>query len=225
MTKVALVTGGGSGLGAAISQQLLRRGYEVAVHYHQNLDFAADVAIQADLTSELGAKKLRREFDASFSRLDLLINNAGVYHEKSFYDLSEADWFTELNSTATATYFTTREFVDLLRTSEGRIINIGDGSCDRPGARELAPAYHIGKTGVWMLTRSLAKLEAKHKVAVNMVSPGLLENSVDLESQEPTPAGRFGTFGDVLEAIDFLADANSAYVTGSNLVVGGGWNL
>ena len=89
-------------------------------------------------------------------------------------------------------------------------------------------SYHIGKTGAWMLTRSFAKAEAEHGVAVNMVSPGLLENSVGLKENaegDDIPAGRYGTFGDVAEALGFLANAESTYLTGSNLAVGGGWNL
>ena len=79
-----------------------------------------------------------------------------------------------------------------------------------------------------MLTRSFAKTEAEHGVAVNMVSPGLLENSVGLSGDSQTdkvPAGRYGNFGDVAESVSFLAKAESNYLTGSNLTVGGGWNL
>jgi hypothetical protein len=69
----------------------------------------------------------------------LLINNAGVYHEKPFGELTEDEWFSEFNSTASAVYFTTRAFLPWLRASRGRVINIGDGSCDRLTARTMAP--------------------------------------------------------------------------------------
>jgi 3-oxoacyl-[acyl-carrier protein] reductase len=105
------------------------------------------------------------------------------------------------------------------------VINIGDGACDRPGARTMAPAYHIGKTGVYILTRSFAQAEAAHGVAVNLVSPGLLETSVGLGSPTQVPAGRFGNFEDIFAAVDFLINIETPYVTGSNLIAGGGWNL
>ncbi len=235
--KVALITGGGSGLGAAISTHLAVHGYDIAIHYWSSQESALKVQeaviaagqkailFQGDLTGEADILAMRESFDTEFDRLDLLVNNAGVYHEKAFYDLTEAEWFADLNSTATAVYFTTRTFISLLRATHGRVINIGDGGCDRPGARNMAPSYHVGKTGVWMLTRSFAKHEAKHGIAVNMVSPGLLETSVGLGSPDVVPAGRFGNFNDMFAAIDFLAGTGTPYITGSNLIVGGGWNL
>jgi len=168
---------------------------------------------------------MRDAIQAQLGPVTLLINNAGVYHETPFLELTEAQWFAELNSTATAVYFTTRAFIPMLRETRGRVINLGDGACDRPGARTMAPAYHIGKTGVYILTRSFAQSEAPHGVAVNMISPGLLETSVGLGSPDEVPAGRFGTFHDILAAVDFLIATDTSYLTGSNLIVGGGWNL
>lgn len=235
--KTALVTGGGSGMGAAICKHLAEAGYHVAIHFNSSLESAEAVKsqvedcgqkallLQANLAEEPEILRIKEQFRQSWDRLDLLVNNAGVYHEKGFADLTEQEWHLEINSTATAVYFTTRAFLPLLRTSKGRVINIGDGACDRPGARSMAPAYHIGKTGVYILTRSFAQLEAEHSVAVNMVSPGLLETSVGLAAPDMVPAGRFGTFDDMFAAIDFLASAETPYITGSNLIVGGGWNL
>jgi 3-oxoacyl-[acyl-carrier protein] reductase len=234
---VVLVTGGGSGLGAAISRHLARSGWDVAIHYHSSVDSAQQVCrevesvghkgilLQADLGREAEVSRMLTEFSQHFGHLELLINNAGVYHEKEFANLSEAEWFSELNSTATAVYFTTRTFLPLLRASRGRVINIGDAACDRPGARSMAPAYHIGKTGVYILTRSFAQSEAPHGVAVNLLSPGLLETSVGLGAPDTVPAGRFGTFEDVFAALDFLANVDTPYLTGSHLIAGGGWNL
>ncbi|MFT5465165.1 MAG: NAD(P)-dependent dehydrogenase (short-subunit alcohol dehydrogenase family) [Verrucomicrobiales bacterium] len=235
--KTALVTGAGSGLGAEIAVRLSELGFDVGVHFHSSREAAERVCeriesngqraflLQANLGREAEVQKVRTEFEAEFSSLDLLVNNAGVYLAQDFYDQTEDDWFTELNSTATAVYFTTRALLPMLRQAKGRIINIGDGVCDHPGARTKSPAYHIGKTGVWILTRSIAKAEAEHGVAVNMISPGLLETSVGLDSEAAVPAGRFGKFDDISAALEFLAVHSTAYLTGSNLVIGGGWNL
>lgn len=238
-TKVALVTGSGSGLGARLALHLAARGYALAVHFHQSEAGALAVRkqiqalgrsaelFQADLTREAGALALAAGVAEAFGRLDLLVNNAGVYLATELLETTEAEWFRELNSTATAVYFTTRALLPLLRAARGRVVNLGDGACDRPGARVQSPGYHIGKTGVYILTRSFARSEAAHGVPVNLLSPGLLETSVGLTSPEAdaVPARRFGTSHDLLSALDFLAEEASPYLTGSNLIVGGGWNL
>ena len=238
MKKVALVTGAGRGLGAALAERLAQSGHAVGVHYRHSREAAMQVvadirakggeaaAFQADLVQESQAIRLVGEVTAEFGSLDVLINNAGVYHSKNLQQLSGQDWNEGLHSTASATFFTTRAALPGLRQSgQGRIINVGDSSCGRTGARDLAMSYHIGKTGVWMLTRSFAREEAAHGITVNMVSPGYLENSLELPSPSSIPAGRFGTFNDIWNAVEFLLKPESSYVNGSNMVVSGGWNL
>lgn len=234
----ALVTGAGAGLGRAIAISLARDSFDVAVHCHTNLEGAQQTAstiqalgrkafvFQADLSQHSQAEVLAETLAGQFGRLDLLVNNAGSYTERHGLELSEQEWFDGLNSTVTQTFFTTRSLLPLLRSGAlKRIINIGDSSCDRPGARDLAWSYHVGKTGVWMLTRSLAASEAPYGVQVNMISPGFLENSQGILPSSEVPAGRHGSFKDVYSAVRFLALDAPAYLTGSNLVVSGGWNL
>ena len=127
---------------------------------------------------------------------------------------------------ASAAFVTTRAALPYLRTSgQGRIINIGDSMSDRIGFAETALSYYIGKAGVWMMTQTLAATEAPHGISVNMVSPGVLEGSICDTPIEEMPMGRYGTYGDILQAIRFLLEESSAAVTGSNLHVGGGWNI
>ena len=236
--KVALVTGAGSGLGAALAEMLAWDGYDVALHYHKSRPGAEATAdrihrvghrattIRGDLSNEIDAINLALEVVYTFGRLDLLINNAGSYQARDLDHITAAEWDRGLHSTATAAFHTTRACLPLLRNAPaGRIINIGDSSCDRPGARDLAVGYHIGKTGVWTLTRSFARAEAPHGITVNMISPGYLQNSIDAPEPHDLPAGRIGTFDDIHQAVRFLSSADSAYLTGSNLVVSGGWNL
>jgi 3-oxoacyl-[acyl-carrier protein] reductase len=234
----ALVTGAGAGLGRAIAISLARDSFDVAVYCHTNLEGAQETAstihaigrkafvFQADLSQDSQAQELAEKVTTHFGSLDLLVNNAGSYTERHGLELSEQEWFDGLNSTVTQTFFTTRSLLPILRAGAlKRIINIGDSSCDRPGARDLAWSYHVGKTGVWMLTRSLAASEAQYGIQVNMVSPGFLENSQGSLPPLEIPAGRHGSFEDVYSAIRFLALNAPAYLTGSNLVVSGGWNL
>lgn len=234
--KVALVTGAGKpgALGVYLAQRLDAGGYAVALHYHTHgadaqsmatqLDCAA--AFHADLTSALDAERLIGEVTAHFGRLDVLINNVGVYHMQRLYELSEVDWHHELGSTATAVFFTTRAAIPWLRRSGvGRVINIGDAGAGKLGPRDLAMGYHIGKTGVLLLTHSFARLEAKQGITVNMVSPGILQNSIDLDRLPRIPIDRVGTFEDVWNVIEFFLKPESQYATGNHVRVSGGWNL
>ncbi|RFC45727.1 MAG: 3-oxoacyl-[acyl-carrier protein] reductase [Verrucomicrobia bacterium] len=235
---VALVTGAGSGLGQALALGLAQDGFALALHYRTNQQAALKIQaeirskggsaelFQADLTSDAAALSLAAALETRFGRLDVLVNNAGAYQERHGLALSETEWFEGLNSTASQTFFTTRALLPLLRAGGlKRIINLGDSSAERPGARDLAWSYHIGKTGVWILTRSFAVSEATHGIAVNMVSPGFLENSVGHLPLEEVPAGRLGAFQDVLQVVRFLSREAPVYLSGSNLVVSGGWNL
>ncbi len=238
MKPIALVTGSGTGLGASLAVELARGGFDLALHYRNseagalriraNIRASGSVAeiFRADLSRQAQAQALAKAVQSRFGRVDLLVNNAGVYRERHGLELSETEWFEGLDSTVTQTFFTTQAVLPLLREGKlKRVVNIGDSSCDRASARDLALSYHIGKTGVWMLTRSLAASQAVHGIAVNMVSPGYLENSLGLPHPSAIPAGRIGTFADIYQAIRFLALEAPSYLTGSNLVVSGGWNL
>jgi len=238
MSKVALVTGGSGGLGAALSCFLGSEGFDVAVQCFRNQQGAGDVStkirhaghrsevFQADLSSEPIASKLVEAVVKSFGRLDILINCAGLYQEKASPDLTEAEWLEGLHTTATATYFTIRAALPHLRKNpNSRIVNIGDSACERISARDMALSYHIGKVGVFMITKTFAQSEAKHGITVNLVSPGILENSVGPPDVATIPAGRYGKFDDVYRAVHFLLQPENSYVTGSHIQVGGGFNL
>ncbi len=236
-TKVALVTGGSSGLGGGMAVHLATLGFDVLVHYHANREGAEKVAeeirsrgqraevVHADLTSEAGSFVLRDAVAERFGRLDLLVNASAAYSETPFAESTEAEWFAQLNSSATAVYFTTRNLLPLLRESRGQVVNVGDTDATQPNARVRAAGYHVGKCGVWLLTCSFAAAESANGVAVNMISPGLMENSSGLGSPAVVPAGRFGTTADLTTALDMLLASDNAYVTGSNIVVSGGWNV
>ena len=184
------------------------------------------IALKADLSNGEEAKRLLERVKLDFGQLDVLINNSGVYHEHNIQQLTDSEWHEGLNTTVSSAFFVTRSALPLLRESDlGRIINIGDSSCDRPGMRDLALSYHVGKTGVYILTRSFAASEAAYGITVNMVSPGFLENSVGLVEAKEIPAGRLGSFDDIINAVEFLLKKESGYITGTNIVVSGGWNL
>lgn len=238
MKPVALISGAGGSLGAALAVGLARDGFDIALHYSndeagalQTLETVcacggAAEMFHANLAHESEAQELADTLNAHFGRLDVLVNNAGIRHERRGLDLTEAEWLEGLNSTVTQTFFATRAMLPLLRQSERkRVINIGEIGCDRPGARDLAWSYHIGKTGMWMLTRSFAVSEALYGVAVNMVSPGVLEDGTDTVPVTDIPAGYLGSPHDIHQAVRFLALEAPDYLTGTHLLLSGGWNL
>ncbi|QSR85918.1 SDR family NAD(P)-dependent oxidoreductase [Candidatus Methylacidiphilum infernorum] len=236
--KVVLVTGGAKGLGAFLCRKLSDENWAVAIHYFKSEQEAmvleqelldkkrTVIRVQGDLSRQKEAMGVLEKIRSVYGRLDALINNCGVYDAVLLEDTKEEDWYRGINSTASAVLFTTLASLPLLRLSgKGRIVNIGDSSCDRIGSREMALGYHLGKIGVYLLTKSFARENARFGITVNVVSPGYLENSQGLPPVSKIPAGRFGTFEDVWNGVRFFLDEKQDYITGSHLIVSGGWNL
>jgi len=105
------------------------------------------------------------------------------------------------------------------------MINLGDSACERLSARKMAPGYHLGKIGVLLLTRSFAPELIRRKITVNCISPGYLENSIQMPKLSSLPGGRPVSFSEVLAAVRYLISPEASQVTGTNLILSGGWNL
>jgi 3-oxoacyl-[acyl-carrier protein] reductase len=238
MRRTILITGSAKRLGAALAKGLARDGHRIALHFRSSrreaeetlqaiLGAGGDAALfQNPLAGLADGERLAQEVAAHFGNLDTLINNAGTFNRKRFEELTQEDWETGFASTAGAAFIATRAVLPYLRSGgHGRIINIGDSMSERTGFTEPAMSYYIGKIGVWMMTQTLAATEARYKITVNMVSPGVLEDSVCDTPIEEMPLGRYGTYEDVLRPIRFLLEDTSEALTGSNLHVGGGWNI
>lgn len=231
--KVALVTAGAQGLGGYLCWHLLEGGAKVILHYRSRRGVVDElverfgdrvVPVQADLSKAEGREALARAARAE-GRLDVLVNNLGVYPEAYLEDIGLDLWREVLELTLTANFHLTQLVSDLLEAGGGgRVINIGDSGADRIEARHQATPYHVAKLGVHVLTRTYAQILTGRGVTVNMVSPGFLDNSVG-EPGEPIPAGRPGAFADIAAAMDFLLSDAAAYVSGTNVLVNGGWNL
>jgi NAD(P)-dependent dehydrogenase (short-subunit alcohol dehydrogenase family) len=224
--RVALVTAAAQGLGAHLAQHLVQAGFHVIAHWHRRpgaLTGPGVTWVQADLSTAAGREALA---DAAVAggRLDVLVNNLGVYPEARLEDTDLALWQQTLELTLTANFHLTQRLAPHLTRPGGRIINLGDSGADRIEARRQATPYHVAKLGVHVLTRTFAQILAPDGVTVNMVSPGFLVNSVGVPG-EPIPAGRPGAFADIAAAVDFLLSDGAAYTSGANLVVSGAWNL
>ena len=238
MPRIILITGAAKRLGATLALGLAKDGHRIAIHFRSSRREAdetlsaikkagGDAALfQSPLENLADGERMVQEIAGHFGGLDTLINNAGTFSRKRFEESTQEEWDAGLASTATAAFIATRSALPFLRKSgRGRIINIGDSMSDRIGFADPAMSYYIGKVGVCMMTQTLAATEARHKITVNTVSPGVLDDSVCDTPVDEMPLGRYGTYDDVLHPIRFLLEDASEALTGSNLHVGGGWNI
>lgn len=242
--KRILITGAGrwsggdeSGLGAVLAARLAGRGHTVVINHRSSDEAAGRLAeairsgpgsalvVRADVTDPDDVTRMGRTIEAELGGLEVVINNAGTFLVKDYEYLTPDEWESQIASTVTATYYVSRTLLPLLRRQRGRIINISDAGADRITTRPRTLPYHIGKMGVLMVTRTMARAEAGHGVTVNAILPGVLENSEPLPDRTRIPAGRHGTSDDILGAVTFLMSEQAGYVTGAFIQVGGGWNL
>lgn len=231
------MTGAARGLGRHIATTLGSDGHEVVVHFRSSRAAAESVAgliqeaggrahvVQGDVTVPEQVGDMAERIGADVGGLDALVNNVGQFVLKHLDDLTVEEWDAQIASTVSATYYVSKAMLPMIRQGGGKIINISDAGADRITARPRTLPYSVGKTGVLMLTRTMAVTEAPYGITVNAVLPGVLENSDPLLPVGRIPAGRYGRFDDVGAAIRFLLDDRSDYISGSFIQVGGGWNL
>lgn len=233
--RVALVTGAGRRIGAAIARGLDRAGYSVAVHYRHSGEAAGHLAaelgraqaFQADLTDTAACEALVASVLAAFGRLDLVVNNASGFQPTPPGRVTEAQWDELMASNLKAPFFIAQAAADALARHEGSIVNITDVHAERPMADHAV--YCAAKAGLNMLTRALAK-DLGPGIRVNAVAPGSIlwpENgggeAARPEILDLTALKRQGAPADIADAVRYLADAD--YVTGHVLVVDGGRSL
>jgi 2-deoxy-D-gluconate 3-dehydrogenase len=240
--KTALVTGAASGLGAAIAVALAEAGASVACHGNRRP--ADDTAhrirslgqqahsFAADLSATDGADKLYADVVAAMGAPHILVNNAGTIHREAAADHSLDAWMKVLQVNLTSAFrlcqLAGRE---MLNRRHGKIINIASMMSFQGGVR--IAAYVASKGGIAQLTKALANEWAPGNVQVNAIAPGYFatENTAALQKDETRnrqildriPAGRWGEPEDLTGAAIFLAAPASDYVTGTVLVVDGGW--
>lgn len=237
MSAPALVTGAAHGLGRAAVLALAREGHDVAIHYRRSRREAEAVRSEAealgvravtvagDLTDLDRASAVVSEAHEQLGGLAVLVNNVGNYVFRPLDELAFHEWEDMLGSNLSATFATCRTAVPLMRErGGGRIVNLGFAGAQNLVARPSIAAYAIAKTGVILLTKAIAKAEAKHGITANVVAPGVMENSTSLPHTE-IPAGRPGRVDEAAAAILYLVSPAADYVTGQVLEIAGGWNL
>ena len=235
--KIALVTGSSRGLGRNIALRLADKAEGVIVHFHSDRKAASFVVdgirkkgklaccLQADLTREAQAHAFIRKAEDQFGRIDILVNNMGPILDKPWETLNGEDWDSMWRGNLGSAFFCLQAALPGMRNRKwGRIINMGYSRVEQLGAYRNIVPYAAAKTGLLILTRSVAATVASDGITVNMVSPGLIEGGV-LPKDQNIPAGRLGTFDDVASAVLFLVSDKSSYITGTNLIVSGGWKI
>lgn len=233
---VALVTGGARRLGRQLCLRLAEEGWDLVVNYRDSRSDAEALveqlgglgagarAIQADISQADQVEAMFQSVSRTEGRLDLLVNNVGNYEPRPVRLLEPAEWDACLAANLSGAFYCCHHALELLEASGGQIVSLGYAGVDALVGNPEAPAYQVSKTGLLVLTKSLAEALAP-RVRVNMLSPGHLENSVDLpEDIEGTiPGGRAGGLDEVAEALLWLLEAH--YVTGVNIDVAGGYRL
>ncbi len=232
--KSALVTGSSCGIGKAILNALANEGCNVIVHYHKDLKEikglkkeidpkVKSLFLKADLTKEKEVKALFGKIKNEFGKLDILVNNVGNYLKKDLNKLEIKEWHEILNSNLNQTFYCTKYGLPLIRKSKlGRIINIGYASTGQMVAKPGILPYQIAKTGVLLLTKAYAKEEAKNNILINMISPGVMENSLS-KPYEMIPLKRLGKLKGISELV--IQTIKSDYMTGAHIEYAGGFNL
>ena len=237
--KVALVTGSAKRLGRAIAQRLAADGYFTWVHYLSSRSEAAEALasireaggdgalIKGDMASSRDVAAMAERVRKICGRLDLLVNNVGVYLTGDLPAYSGEDFNATLRTNLVGAFDLIQRTLALFPPSGGNIVNIGYSGVGSLAASTHNTAYLISKTGLLVLTKSLAQSLGPRGIRVNMVSPGILDNSVELprRPRDYVPMKRLGRCADVAEAVAFLASEQASYITGVNLDVAGGYML
>jgi NAD(P)-dependent dehydrogenase (short-subunit alcohol dehydrogenase family) len=238
--KVAIVTGGGSGIGHAIAVAFAREGAQVAIcgRDRKKLDAAAAeigaacLPIAADVSITRQVELLVRMTTERFGRITTLVNNAGVLLAGTAESLSEQDWDQTFNVNVRGLWLLTRTALPHLRSvGGGAVINIGS-VLSMLGARNRV-AYSASKGAVLAMTRAMALDHATEKIRVNCICPGIVETelvaafNMDEAARKQRlalhPVGRFGQPEDVASLAVFLASDESAWITGAAYTVDGGY--
>ncbi|MFD0376131.1 SDR family NAD(P)-dependent oxidoreductase [Streptomyces sp. NPDC127112] len=227
---LAVVTGGAGGIGRAVTAALAQDGYRVlAVDVRDDADPAAHAALVADLGVPEAAGDLFREIEAAYGLPGILVNNAGIYEARDFFDYDVESYRRVFDVNAGAAFFCTQALARRLIAAgrPGSVVNVASisGQSGSPDA-----AYGASKGAVIALTRSLGRALAPHRIRVNAVAPGLIDTPMAARIpedraagyRERIPMGRFGEAAEVASAVRYLVGADASYVSASVLDVNGG---
>jgi 3-oxoacyl-[acyl-carrier protein] reductase len=236
--KIALVTGGNRGIGAAISLALAKAGCDVAVNFRSRAEDAEKIcseiramgrrviAVQADVSTSSQVKMMVERVSRELGVVDILINNAAMIRPQKVEDISEADWDEMIDVNLKSAFLVTQAFLPGMRKKQwGRIINISSVAAQVGGL--VGPHYAASKAGMLGLARAYAAVLVKEGITVNSVCPALIDTEMVRSNPrakpELIPVGRFGAVEEVASVVLMLA--RNAYMTGQTVNVNGGWYM
>jgi len=242
--KVAVVTGASKGIGASIAKHLAAEGAAVVVNYATSKEGADRVvgeisghggkaiAVQADVSKQAEIAHLFAEAKKAFGKLDILINNAGIYEFFPLESITEQNFDKQFDLNVLGLILTSQEAVKHFSPEGGSIINISSV------VSTLNPAYgsvySATKAAVDSVTKSLAKELGPRKIRVNAINPGMVqtegwhaaglaESEMRKQVEAQTPLGRIGVPEDIAPAAVFFASSDAAWITGETLLIAGGY--
>jgi 3-oxoacyl-[acyl-carrier protein] reductase len=241
--KVAVVTGASKGIGAAIAKHLADEGASVVVNYASSKEGAERVvreitgkggkaiAVQADVAKQADIKRLFADTQKAFGRLDVLVNNAGLYEFAPLEAITEEHFHKQFNLNVLGLILASQEAVKHFGSEGGSIVNISSIVSSNGVAN--ASVYSASKAAVDAVTKSLAKELGPRKIRVNSINPGMVEtggwhaagiaeSDMHKQTEATTPLGRIGQPQDIAPAAVYLASCDSAWVTGETLYITGG---
>jgi 3-oxoacyl-[acyl-carrier protein] reductase len=241
--KVAVVTGASKGIGANIAKSLASEGASVVVNYSSGkkgaekvvADIVASggkaIAVQADVSKSADVQRLFAETNQAYGKLDVLVNNAGIYQFSELAEITEEQFHRMFNTNVLGLILATQQAVKLFGPEGGTVINISSA------VTRLAPAsstvYTATKGAVDAATQVLAKELGPKNIRVNSINPGLVETDGTLTAgfigsdfqkhfESQTPLGRIGQTNDIAPIAVFLASSDSGWMTGETLLASGG---
>jgi 3-oxoacyl-[acyl-carrier protein] reductase len=232
--RVALVTGGSRGIGAAIAMTLAEAGAAVAVNYRERADDAEAVvakikagggraiAIAADVSQASAVTKMVEQVAKGLGPVDILVNNAGIAIVRSVDELSESDFDRTILVNLKSAFLCTQAVLPMMRPRKwGRIVNISSGAARGAGA--IGPHYNAAKAGMEGLTRGYAARLVKEGITVNNVAPSLIETDMmrgRTDLARNIPLGRMGQPEEVAQAVAMVL--GNDYMTGQTIILNGG---
>jgi 3-oxoacyl-[acyl-carrier protein] reductase len=242
--KVALVTGGSRGIGAAICTELAAAGATVAVNYVRNAEAAERVcseiaaaggtaqAVAGDVSSSEAARALVSGVEESVGPIEILVNNAGITRDNLIMKLSADDWQQVIDTNLAGAFFTCQAVSrPMLKRRAGSIVNVSSIVGVHGNAGQTN--YAASKAGLIGLTKSLAKELGVRGIRVNAIAPGYITTEITAGLPEAardailagTPLGRLGEPADVARAVRFLVSDAASFITGDVLAVDGGLGI
>ena len=243
MKRVALITGGARGIGRAVGLDLAGKDWSVAVCYRTSAADAASackemeargaqaLAVQCDVSDADQCETLVERVASELGSVDALVNCAGPYHRVPLLDETVEGWNAMFDNNLHPVFYLSRLVAPgMTERGWGRIVNFSMANADRQAAQPQVTAHYIAKSGLLILTRTLAKVLGSGGVTVNAVSPGFIDSgsapAQELQKMvKNIPAGYVGELTDAVAAVRYLLSDEARYVNGANLTLSGGWGL